>query len=377
MKSSKKTVRIAFVDFWPGFDAGNNMYVPLIYERYDVVEDYINPEVVVHSVFGNEHLLYPNAVRICICGENCYPDLNVSDFAISSMRCSSDLRHLYVPVGMRYDDSDWKIPPVQSSDVNRRFCSFIYSQDTVGKGAVLRREFCKLLMTKYKTVDCPGKVLHNMDAKELCARHGYDWHRSKLVFMNRYKFNIAFENSEGDGYITEKLIDCYKANVVPIYWGSFGNVSPFPEDSMILANRYKSFEDLIARIEEIDEDSEKYLQILRANPLRNTRAYDYKKEIAEFLTMAIDSRGELFDKWDYPCVLNNKASISIFKPAELLSERELSEVCRIRTQYRAISAFLRYLKKIAEYGGLMCLYFVRPLLEFTRNGMKKIRNSCK
>ena len=31
--------------------------------------------------------------------------------------------------------------------------------------------------------------------------------KNKIQFLSSYKFSIAIENSEGDGYITEKIMD--------------------------------------------------------------------------------------------------------------------------------------------------------------------------
>jgi hypothetical protein len=42
---------------------------------------------------------------------------------------------------------------------------------------------------------------------------------NKQRTLRDYNFVIAFENSEYPGYITEKIIDAFKAGTVPLYWG--------------------------------------------------------------------------------------------------------------------------------------------------------------
>jgi len=37
--------------------------------------------------------------------------------------------------------------------------------------------------------------------------------------LRNYNFVIAFENSDYDGYITEKIIDAFASGTVPLYWG--------------------------------------------------------------------------------------------------------------------------------------------------------------
>ena len=44
---------------------------------------------------------------------------------------------------------------------------------------------------------------------------------NKVKFLNQYKFSIAMENSEGDGYITEKIIDSFISGTIPIYYGGY------------------------------------------------------------------------------------------------------------------------------------------------------------
>ena len=43
---------------------------------------------------------------------------------------------------------------------------------------------------------------------------------NKFLSLQTAKFSFCYENAEGpDGYITEKILDCLIAGVVPIYWG--------------------------------------------------------------------------------------------------------------------------------------------------------------
>lgn len=56
---------------------------------------------------------------------------------------------------------------------------------------------------------------------------------SKIEGLKEYRYHIAIENGSWNGYWTEKLIDCYVANCVPIYWGAPDVSKYFDEDSMI------------------------------------------------------------------------------------------------------------------------------------------------
>jgi hypothetical protein len=42
---------------------------------------------------------------------------------------------------------------------------------------------------------------------------------NKQQTLRVYNFVIAFENTDHPGYITEKIVDAFKAGTVPLYWG--------------------------------------------------------------------------------------------------------------------------------------------------------------
>ena len=44
---------------------------------------------------------------------------------------------------------------------------------------------------------------------------------NKIEFLSSYKFSIAMENSNGDGYVSEKIYDSLISGTIPIYYGDF------------------------------------------------------------------------------------------------------------------------------------------------------------
>ncbi len=69
---------------------------------------------------------------------------------------------------------------------------------------------------------------------------------NKIDCLARYKFSFAIENYRGsDGYISEKIHDCFMAGVVPIYSGD-SNVSRIvPEGSFVLLDNFSSISECI------------------------------------------------------------------------------------------------------------------------------------
>ena len=45
--------------------------------------------------------------------------------------------------------------------------------------------------------------------------------KDKIKFLSSYKFSFAMENSKGDGYSTEKIIESFLAGTIPIYYGDY------------------------------------------------------------------------------------------------------------------------------------------------------------
>ena len=71
-------------------------------------------------------------------------------------------------------------------------------------------------MQSQKHVDCGGSLLNNTGRK-IKGRGDQKW---KIKYISKFRFNIAFENEIGEGYVTEKILHPMSVNSIPIYWGS-------------------------------------------------------------------------------------------------------------------------------------------------------------
>lgn len=99
------------------------------------------------------------------------------------------------------------------------------------------------------------EVTKYFDGKKFFDLYGYGWRNSeisnykgivddKLKTLSSYKFCLAFENCRANGYITEKVFDCFKAGTVPIYYGAY-NVDEFiPESAFIDFSKFKDYKKL-------------------------------------------------------------------------------------------------------------------------------------
>ena len=65
-----------------------------------------------------------------------------------------------------------------------------------------------------------GGVYNNTDLLRDAYKNRID------LFLQDCKFNICLENTNSEGYVTEKLFQSFVNGSIPIYWGSNGNPEP-------------------------------------------------------------------------------------------------------------------------------------------------------
>ncbi len=273
--------KIGFCDMFRGFDAKNNFVTKALDNAGIVYEISEEPEVLFYSVFGNRHNIMKADVKVFFTGEAIVPDFNECDYAIGFDKISFGNRYMRRPLWYPPQFRRLESTLTDEQALNRKFCNFVYSNDKDGNAVELRKIFCKKLM-EYKQVDCPGKVLHNIDT-DIPPRDG-NWQAGKIDFLTGYKFTIAFENSSYAGYTTEKMTDPLSAQSVPIYWGNPEVEQDFNSSAFINCNGYEDNMDaIIKRIIELDNDDEAYLKMLRANPMTEDYNVDEYEQFEKFI----------------------------------------------------------------------------------------------
>ncbi len=282
----KKTIKINFTDTEKGyFNNDNNIFLDVLKEHYNVeISD--KPDFLFYSCFGDNNLKFSNCVKIFFTNENIVPNFNEADYGLGFHHLEFEDRYLRFPEYFYKLNSSIQNRESLSDDLaNRKFCNFIYSNSKNGEGAQDRIDFCKKLQ-EYKQVDCPGKVLHNIDI-DFAPRSG-NWAESKIQLLHDYKFTIAFENRYTNGYTTEKLYQPLIANSIPIYMGNPSVVEDFNPKAFINCNDYKNFDEVIEVVKELDNNNEKYMEMLRQPAMQADFDFDYKKKITEYLIHIIE-----------------------------------------------------------------------------------------
>lgn len=77
---------------------------------------------------------------------------------------------------------------------------------------------------------------------------------NKIELLSNFKYCICFENITNiEGFITEKIFDCFKAKCVPIYWGATNIESYIPKGCFIDFREFNDYKKLLSYLESIDE----------------------------------------------------------------------------------------------------------------------------
>lgn len=78
--------------------------------------------------------------------------------------------------------------------------------------------------------------------------------KSKNETYKNYKFSICYENAEGyNGYITEKIFDCFLAGCVPIYLGAPNIANYIPKKTFIDKRDFKTYDQLYSYIKNMSD----------------------------------------------------------------------------------------------------------------------------
>lgn len=256
-----KTIKLDFYNMWGGFDKNNNIITNTLKLCYNV-EISNNPDISICQVSPPSHGANPPE-SFARKGKNKVvhwfvesidrtgnPDYNKCDFSISSCRLNDD-RNVRIPLWSMYinwfgDQQEdyvrgrnqaFLVSPKQLLytkyfDKKKKFCCVLTNND-IGIRSSHYPEFIKLSIENGLLTESRGRYLQNMPSI------GGD-ELDKLNYINSFKFNLCYDNSEYDGWITEKLIHPIYVGCIPIYWGCKTVVDEFNSHRFIHARDYTS-----------------------------------------------------------------------------------------------------------------------------------------
>ena len=249
-----KSIYINFVDFWDNFKPEDSFIYKILSKKYNVILSE-KPDYLFCSVFGDDHLsCQDDCIKIFYTGENFCADYNVYDYAIDFNYQDFSDRHYRFPLYYIYkNDFELMIDKIKFQQDNflgkTGFCSFVYSNNFAHPS---RESFLNKL-SEYKKVASGGRYRNNVGGPVA----------DKLIFQKKHKFSIAFENCSSPGYTTEKLVQSFASQTIPIYWGDPLVNKVFNTKAFINCHDYNNWDEVIERIIELDSNDKAYIAMMQ------------------------------------------------------------------------------------------------------------------
>lgn len=245
---SKELVKINFGTFWEGFKKENNLFINYLSPNYDV-EICDDPDLFffTHSYKGHKEYQDYKCNKVFLGWENVRANWNIADYVLDSDMDVNNPRHKRYPIWAALNLTKILEPKKRENFLHKKkFCCMVVSNGVAKE----RIDFFKKL-SKYKQVDSGGKFMNNVGGPV----------SDKIDFIKDYKFIISFENSASPGYTTEKLVDPMYVDSIPIYWGNPEVGKDFNLKSFINIEDTASFDKVIERIIELDQNDDKYMEM--------------------------------------------------------------------------------------------------------------------
>ena len=249
----------------------------ILKDKYIITFEENNPDYLIYNMYGNNHLnqKYNKSIKIAYYTENKIPDLKEADYGFGQAHISYIDRYFKFPSLLWSFSKFRKLKEVRkkvlNSPIRSKFCAGIISNNFSTDG--FRIDFINEL-NKYKQIDMGGKYKNNVGGRI----------KNKIKFLSQYKFSIAMENSNGDGYVSEKIVDAFISGTIPIYYGDYMIDEYFNPKTYILIKSQKDINKKIEYIKAIDKDNKLYKNILKENIIINEQIILNKiiKEEKEF-----------------------------------------------------------------------------------------------
>lgn len=221
-----------------------------------IVDKKNNADIIIYHVVGDSHT--KDKINIAISGEPWIVDDNI-DLCISPIITQKTKYSIYYPqmYSSLFEHRKSVNNKDYQQDTKNKFCAYMYSQHHDH-----RVKYFDLLST-YKKVDALGESCKNtnMSTSRDINNENETYNDIAVDLYKDYKFVIAMENKDEDGYFTEKINNPVIANSIPIYWGNKKIFDYINKDRIIYIPDYTDKE-LIDKIKKLDNDELEYNKII-------------------------------------------------------------------------------------------------------------------
>jgi hypothetical protein len=172
-------------------------------------------------------------------------------------------------------------PSIYTPFNKKKFCLFVSNNGYLSEKKNKIKDFLNSIE------QCDSLDLYKDEVKNKSCYHSVEF----LNVLNRYKFVFVSENSYNDGYITEKIFNCFFARTIPVYHGSPKINYYFNNNTFINVNDLsdEKLEVIKQQIIKIKDNENEYNNIININKINS--GYDdenYKIQFKKFVNKLLN-----------------------------------------------------------------------------------------
>jgi len=255
-----------------------NYFLPTKY-NYQLVGKDEKSDITIWDIYLKDNAeLRKDEINILICVENVdhwnwyahytkygnYGDDKMNIYLYNHIDKLSKQNHLAIPTAhlyMNYFITNNLQPSYYTKFANKRFCLLINKSKLNPDIQQIKEE-----LEKIDIVD--DISMYTNIANASC------YHSMELLnVFNQYKFIICYENSYKNGYITEKIFNCFFARTLPIYKGA-PNVLDYFEAGSFLDGRNPNLLQQIQLLNNNEELYDRYIHAEKVSKRYNNEQYN-------------------------------------------------------------------------------------------------------
>jgi hypothetical protein len=224
---------------------------------HEIVDDKKNSDIYVYHINNNDYT--KDKINIVISGEPDDINDNIDLYIGPVIKDNTKLKSIYYPQmyssliehKKSVNKDDYKTPN------KNKFCAYMYRQRHDHRIKYFN------LLSKYKRVDALGDCCKNTDIPSTrhISNENETYNDIAVDLYKNYKFVLAIENTDKNGYFTEKLNNPLIANTIPLYWGNKKVFDYINKKRVIYIPDYTD-DELIEIIKRIDNDDNEYNKII-------------------------------------------------------------------------------------------------------------------
>jgi len=152
-----------------------------------------------------------------------------------------------------------------------------------------RREIFEKLNSYKKVVSCGGFETNDDECYRVRRVNSeISDYTNKILFQSESKFSLQIQSTCAPYFSQEKLIQGFASNTIPIFWGNPNILEDgYNPKSFINCHDYNTIDEIVEVVKEIENDIDRYKEILNEPIFIDNKLPDYYKE--EYILDFIDN----------------------------------------------------------------------------------------